>query len=145
MNVSPIQMPVLVPASTEESRYRLVAEDWCISIGPLTIRIKSGFVTDGASVPELLQRVAGRPFDVPRVAAAVVHDWLYSAHITSRLFADLVFLAIMIKVGYPVFRSLADFWAVRSFGRSSWESDCDPIQIEFARACGCITTTTRQG
>lgn len=139
MSSIPVQMPVLVPASTEDSRYRLVAEDWSISIGPIRVLIRSGFVTDGASVPALLQRVAGRPFDVPRVAAALVHDWLYSSHVTSRLFADLLFLALLIKVGYPIFRSLADLWAVRRFGRSAWDSHNDQIQLDFARACGCIT------
>lgn len=139
-----VQIPVLVPASGPDSKYRVVAEDFSITVLFVTIKIKSGFVTDGASVPALLQRWAGKPFDFPRVIAAVIHDWLYSSHVVSRLTSDILFLSCLIKVGYPVWRSLADFWAVRRFGQSAWDSHRDQVQINFARSRGSITPRERK-
>lgn len=114
-----------------------LAEDWSLEMFFLRITIRAGFLTDGASVPALLQRWAGHPFDWPRIVAALVHDWLYASHMLPRWIADLMFLAILIYVGYPFWRSLADWWAVSRFGESAYYHHGTDDQA-FARAHGSI-------
>lgn len=69
--------------------------------------VPSSFITDLASIPRLLRGVfdqngRSRP-------AAVLHDYLYCARLTSRAEADGLFLEALESVGMP--------WAVR---RSMW-------------------------
>ena len=115
-----------------------LAEDWSVSLLCVRFVIRAGFVTDGASVPVLLQRWAGHPFDWPRIAAAIVHDWLYAAKLLPKWLADLVFLLLLVRVGYPIGRALADWWAVVHFGGPAWRSH-GPADQAFARAHGSIS------
>lgn len=115
-----------------------LASDWSISLLCVRFSIRAGFVTDGASVPVLIRRWAGHPFDWPRIAAAIVHDWLYAAHLLPKWLADLVFLALLIRVGHPIGRSIADWWAVVHFGGPAWRSH-GPADQAFARAHGSMS------
>ena len=115
-----------------------LASDWSISLLCVRFSIRAGFVTDGASVPVLLQRWAGHPFDWPRIAAAIVHDWLYASHLLPKWLSDLVFLTLLLRVGYPIGRSFADWWAVVHFGGPAWRSH-GPADRAFARAHGSIS------
>ena len=115
-----------------------LAEDWSISLLFVRFTIRAGFMTDGASVPVLLRRWAGHPFDFPRIAAALVHDWLYASHALPRWLSDLVFLILLIHVGYPVCRSIADWWAVVHFGGSAWRSH-GPTDQTMTRPLGSLS------
>ncbi len=115
-----------------------LTEDWSVSLLCVRFTIRAGFLTDGASVPILLRRWAGHPFDWPRLAAAMVHDWLYAAHLLPKWLADLIFLALLVRVGYPIGRSVADWWAVVHFGGPAWRSHGHADQA-FARAHGSIS------
>jgi len=115
----------------------ILAEDWSISLWIIRFTIRAGFVTDGASVPVLLQRWAGHPFDWPRIAAAIAHDWLYASHAVPKWLADLIFLALLIKVGYPIWRSIADWWAVSRFGGPAWRNHGKRDQ-QIARSHGSM-------
>ena len=115
-----------------------LAEDWSVSLLCVRFVIRAGFLTDGASVPVLLQRWAGHPFDWPRIVAAIVHDWLYASHLLPKWLSDLVFLLLLLRVGYPIGRSFADWWAVVHFGGPAWRSH-GPADQAFARAHGSIS------
>ena len=114
-----------------------LAEDWSIEALGLRITILAGFPTDGASVPILLRRWAGHPFDWPRLAAALPHDWLYASHAVPRWVADLIFLALLICVKYPFWSALADWWAVSRFGENAYYHHGIEDQA-FAREHGSI-------
>ena len=43
----------------------------------VVVRVRPGFRTDGASIPRLLWRVFGSPYDPDIFAAAIAHDALY--------------------------------------------------------------------
>lgn len=102
------------------------------------IKVPEGFLTDLASVPRI-----GRMF-ISRAGvhteAAVVHDFLYSAHKhlieyipyhtekgkqthkEFRRYADAVFLALMVECGSKKWRRLTAYWMVRLFGGSSYSA-----------------------
>ena len=126
---------------------RELAEDWTVTVLCARFTVRAGFLTDGASIPAQLRRWAGHPFDWPRIAAALVHDWLYAAHLLPKWLADLVFLVLLVRVGYPIGRSVADWWAVVHFGGPAWRSH-GPADQAFARSHGsislCLTKTRKE-
>jgi hypothetical protein len=89
-------------------------------MGPLTIRVPAGFVTDFASIPRFFWRVL--PPTGAYGKAAVVHDYLYRtpAEPYTRQECDEVFLSAMqdLGVSWPVRQVM--FWAVRLFGCAAY-------------------------
>ena len=96
-----VQMPHV--QGVKGSIYRLT-RDWRIS-GMLpdgtvyNITIRAGFEFDGCSTPRALWRLCGHPCEVPRVAAALAHDFIYRTHLCERDMADAIFRQICADVG----------------------------------------------
>jgi hypothetical protein len=123
----------------------LVGDDrlWILG-GPLTFEITAapgipdryvvprGFVTDGASVPELAQLLTGwTPWDEPQRWGAIAHDWLYSCNGSvetfgircGKAYADQAFRAVLREVGATVFRAETMYLAVHLFGGHAYRTD----------------------
>ena len=139
---------VTMPAyqGTEDGRHRLVTA-WHVEVEvdgvTYIVEIYAGFVFDGASVPRWLWRLCGHPMEVPRVAAALAHDFLYRAHLCKREVADKIFRAICLKVGMSSLRSNTEYAMVRMFGGSAWSSYTE-LQIDIARGKGTLYTNKRK-
>ena len=139
---------VTMPAyqGTEDGRHRLVAA-WHVEVevdGVMYIvEVMAGFVFDGCSVPRWLWRLCGHPMEVPRVAAALAHDFLYRAHLCKRALADKIFRAICLKVGMSSVRCGVEYSMVRLFGGSAWSS-YNAFQVEYARTEGNLYTNQRK-
>ena len=84
--------------------------------------VREGFVTDGASIPRFLWRLCGQPMAVPRIAAAIPHDWLYRAKVCDRETADAIYRAICLQVGLGSFCVGVEHRSLRWFGGSAWKS-----------------------
>jgi hypothetical protein len=86
------------------------------SIGCFTVH--SGFLSDGASIPQVAQSIVGSPLDF--MEQAVAHDWLYSRHSDRTKFtrsdADMILKETMWNCGLPLWKILAFHAAVRAFG-----------------------------
>jgi hypothetical protein len=78
-----------------------------------------GFLTDLASVPRLpvVYDQFGNRADEP----AVIHDYLYTSHETSRVVADSVFHEAMLVCNVKPWRAWCMWVAVRIFGGSHWK------------------------
>lgn len=87
------------------------------------ISLKPGFVFDGASVPRLLWFAAGEPMLPPRVAAALVHDWLYRSQVVSRDKADWYYAQLQAQAGRAYFRIALEWLALRFAGDAAWEEN----------------------
>lgn len=88
------------------------------------LTVDQGFVTDGASIPRFLWRVCGTPMDVPRIYAAIVHDWLYTAgHHGSytRADADRIYRDYQIALGISRLKAYTEYYALRVFAGGHWE------------------------
>lgn len=101
------------------------------------VRVAAGFMFDGCSIPRALWRVCGHPMEVPRVAAALAHDWLYAAHVCDRATADEIFREVCKLVGLGAIRRNAEYYALRLAGGAAWNSHGTEDQ-EFARAHGAL-------
>lgn len=99
----------------------------------LEITILAGLLTDGASIPQKLQIVAGGPWMMPRLLAAIVHDALYAAHWFCRWFCDVIYYLIRSQYGSGTeVVAKIEYAALRIGGRSAWQEKT-PERIEAAR------------
>jgi hypothetical protein len=83
------------------------------------IVVPAGTVTDLASVPRLLWVIL--PPHGRWAKAAIIHDYLYANGIGTKEFADRVFLEAMEILGVPKTKRTLMYWAVRLFGRGSYQ------------------------
>lgn len=97
-----------------------------------SVRVPAGFVTDFASIPKILWNIL--PPWGKYGKAAVIHDYMYTAHKVSfedetgnvslvdieRKQADDVFLEAMKVLGVGVVTRYAMYYAVRVFGHRPW-------------------------
>jgi len=102
-----------------------------------SVRVNIGFAFDGCSVPRSLWLLCGDPMEVPRVAAALAHDWLYAAHVCDRKTADAIYAAICSAVGMGAIRTWVEHKALRFCGGAAWNGHGADDQ-GFARAHGAL-------
>ena len=86
----------------------------------VVIHVMPGFRTDGASIPRLLWRIFGSPYDPDIFAAAIAHDALYRGEIVPRKDADAAFLRMMEESGVPKRKRRLVWRGVRWFGWITW-------------------------
>ena len=87
----------------------------------IIISIRSGFRTDGASIPPSLRRLIGNPFDTVRLIAAVCHDAIYATHLVPRIVADFIYyLALRQCSRMPRAYAFAEYLALRARGKDAW-------------------------
>ena len=118
----------------------------------VTVHVAPGFRTDGASIPRLLWRVLGSPYDPDVIAAAIAHDALYRGEIVPRKDADAAFLALM-ACGVAERKRRWLLRGVRWFGWITWarhtpESVAEArrhIQLAFADDGRRTTTRNKKG
>ena len=89
---------------------------WTPLVGLVTV--PAHFETDLASIPKLFWNILP-PFG-KYTEAAVIHDYLYRTHITSRSTADRTLLAGMEVCVVPRWQRVVIFCAVRLFGGFAW-------------------------
>lgn len=127
--------PALIPPLGKGGLWEL-ENDWSVFYEGNVYHIPAGFKTDGASVPRFLWRVCGTPLEVPRVYAALVHDWLYSGGVpnaarlhdalysggpvVTRAEADAIYRDMLIALGESRFKAYVEWSAIRLCGGSHW-------------------------
>lgn len=136
-----IPMPQVTPAASPGA-WRLI-EPYHVKIGlsdgnVYSFWIKAGFEFDGASIPRFLWRLCGHPMEAPRIAAALVHDWLYRAQLTDRELADDIFNALCKEVGMPCWRTGPEWAALRAFGWAAWRANREWPRVTTARDLGVM-------
>lgn len=105
-----------------KKKKRKLVQDYVYEVNGYRITVPKGFITDGASVPDILKPIYnpfGRYFP-----AAVIHDYLYGRINNTginRTLADKIFNFIMkeLKIDRSTRRKF--YWAVRCFGELSWK------------------------
>lgn len=154
MTISP-QLPNLVDSQTNGIKRLVEPHLTFVKVGcgfSLSILIREGLETDGASVPnedlekskvvkalckiiakqypgkdykETLAYLIGRPFDMPRLLAVIVHDALYGMKWKCRWLCDRVYRAILSDNKYDKVRLGIEYSGIRLIGKKNWESVTD--------------------
>jgi len=101
-----------------------VINDFRVKVGDNLVIVPKGFITNGASVPNVFWWLCA-PVAGPFGEAAVVHDWLYNIMSTwdDRKRADQILYEIGRYRGANLFRGQAVYRAVRLFGRLHWKKE----------------------
>lgn len=84
------------------------------------IKIKTGFITDFASVPKLFWNIFP-PYAPSYGKAAVIHDALYCNKFFTRKRSDDIFLEGMKVLKASRFTRYSIYWAVRLFASFAWK------------------------
>lgn len=106
----------------------ILLNDYIYDINGYEIKVFKGFITDGASIPKVLQCVYN-PYG-KWIKGAVIHDYLYSKHNDTginRKLADKIFKFIMKETEVNKSTINKFYKAVRLFGEMSWQ---DKIENE---------------
>lgn len=96
-----------------------------------TVRVRTGFMTDFASIPRLLWIFL--PCWGKYGNAAVIHDWLYWSQKRSRKEADSIMLEGMTVLEVPVWQKYSIYSAVRAFGWLAWKRNQWDMNAGFQR------------
>ena len=114
----------LICQDSENGKYRRVYLPFSYEIGSLgsgrLITVPKGFITDGASIPQMFWGLGLSPWgDYSK--SAVLHDWMYASQIVTRLEADNIFLESMDALGISEIKANLMFKMVRWFAGSAWK------------------------
>jgi hypothetical protein len=82
--------------------------------------VPQGTLSDGASIPRLLWRVVGHPFDSRWLGPSVLHDWRYSIGRLPRQECDRLLREEMEMAGASAARAWVFYETVRLFGGSRY-------------------------
>jgi Protein of unknown function (DUF1353) len=125
--------PAVTVKPFADNRAWLLQEDMVYEVGSSgkTIVVPAGFVTDYASVPQVLWGVLSPHDQYSR--AAVVHDFLYWAQVCTRSQSDNILKIAMIESDVPTWKQTAVHEAVLKFGQSSWDENTRLKQQGYVR------------
>lgn len=116
--------PVLTPYGKDvwELKY-----DWTVIFRGEYYRVPAGTMTDGASIPRALWFVCGHPLQVPRLYAALVHDFLYDGGDpeATRRDADDIYRRLLVALGVSKLKAFVEWCALRVCGGRHWHGKED--------------------
>ena len=100
------------------------------------------FEFDGSSSPSITWPLV-LPNDPRYLLAALWHDYAYACQLWPREYADLLFLAIMIERGVPVWLRQSKYQSVRFCGGKHYRRN-PPEEIAWNRSLGGIYAPSTQ-
>ena len=101
----------------------ILTDDYVYEVNGYPIKVFKGFITDGASIPKVLQCIYN-PYG-KWIKGAVIHDYLYCKYNTTginRKLADKIFKFIMLETDVNKNTANKFYKAVRLFGEMSWQN-----------------------
>jgi hypothetical protein len=113
----------------------ILMEDYCCCIPAhrdrpaIAIVVRQGFIFDGQSIPRLLWRDIGHPFQGRSLPAALIHDALYRSELLPRDHADQIYRHLLDN-GATL--SAIKWAGVRAAGWLTWRTHT-PASIAAAR------------
>lgn len=93
------------------------------------VLVPVGFVTDGASIPKIFWSIIGSPFTGKYKKPALIHDYLYATHLTSRKRADSIFIEGMKYLGVSRVKRVLMWLAVKIGGGFIWKNSKRDIYL----------------
>ena len=118
-----------------------LTEDYTVEVAvagiKLIITVRQGFAFDGASIPPLIWPVLGHPMTPPRVAAALIHDWLHKSQVVSKWAADLIYAKVQAMCNIPYPSIVIEWIALVFFSSKYWRENAQG-DILGAREYGLV-------
>jgi hypothetical protein len=98
-------------------------DDFSYDNDSIQATVKSGFTTDGASIPKVLWSIVGNPLEDDLLKPSIVHDGLYTLMQLPRFECDKLLKEMLLFNGASKARAYFIYYAVRLFGGSYWKKD----------------------
>jgi hypothetical protein len=98
-------------------------DDFSYENDSIKVTVKSGFITDGASIPKAFWSVVGNPLENDLLKPAIIHDGLYTLMQLPRFECDKLLKEMLLLTGASKARAYFIYYAVRLGGGSHWEKD----------------------
>jgi hypothetical protein len=89
----------------------------------IKVVVKSGFTTDGASIPKVLWSIVGNPLEDDLLKPAIIHDGMYALMQLPRLTCDKLLKEMLLFNGVSKVKAYLIYYSVRLFGLSNWRKD----------------------
>jgi hypothetical protein len=89
----------------------------------IQVEVKSGFTTDGASIPKMLWSIIGNPLENDLLKPAIIHDGLYTLMQLPRATCDKLLKEMLLLNGASKAKAFLIYYAVSFFGGSHWKKD----------------------
>jgi|SRR6185436_7698928 len=128
-----LKTEILTPACIKPllNYHYLTCDEIVFKIENRKFTIPSAFQTDLASIPKIAWGIIS-PAHSALIRAAIIHDWFYRQTCDfTRFQTDVIFYHMLRNEGMPPLHSSILYYAVRMFGRNSYNEDyCDD---EFKR------------
>ena len=86
------------------------------------IRSKYRDIKTTSEVDDLIRRLVGTPWDMPRLLAAIVHDVLYGLKWKIRWLCDRIYRLILLENNYDLIRADIEYCGIRLIGWKNWEA-----------------------
>lgn len=121
--------PAFTPYSIGENDWFQLVADWTVKIGKYTLKVPCGFVSDGPSIPWLVQPIT--PVNGHNRIPALVHDALYAISgggLITRAQTDKLFFDLL----GSSFRSRLMWLGVRVGGGGAWKDESDADKLNDA-------------
>lgn len=115
------EKPCMEPVRTGIWRLKF---DWTVVFRGEYYTVPAGTETDGASIPRALWLICGEPMKVPRLYAALIHDFLYSGGDpeATRKDADDLYRDLQIALGISKWKAYVEWSTLRVCGWTHWTS-----------------------
>ena len=111
----------------DATRYQIVS-NLAYENDTLSVIVKDGFYTDGASIPKALWNIVGSPFEGNYTEPAIIHDGLYGSHWLTKEESDKLFLEMMKVNGVSWLKRYTMYYAVKWFGNGAWNKPQKKIE-----------------
>lgn len=96
-------------------------DPWEIQTSAGLLHVKTGIISDGASIPRIFWRIPGfAPYEGDTLPAAFAHDCLYASELVDRKTADDIIYELLRENGVGYLRASMYWRAVRGFGGFVW-------------------------
>lgn len=123
-------LPMPVSSAVTDRVRKLDRDYYCHAPGEhWAVDIARGYCSDGASIPRVLWRIVGHPWQGRAEPAAWVHDILYQSRAVPRHVADVAFRRLLRANGIGPVKAWAMYRGVRLGGwrayRNGTEEDCE--------------------
>jgi hypothetical protein len=89
----------------------------------IKVSVKSGFTTDGASIPRPFWSIIGNPLEDDLLKPAIIHDGLYALKLLKREESDKLLKEMLLFNGTSKVKTYLICYLVRLFGGMHWDKD----------------------
>jgi len=126
-----MEQPVLQPLPPKKQKLMRIYHIDLKKYGvPLKLKIPTGFIWDGASIPRIFWLTIGGPYHPTFSVAGLVHDYLYRRQPILRKAVDRIFYKLLRANGVGYITAKRMYFGVKTGGYFAWRKHKKALEKE---------------